>query len=92
MRVVRHLVKACRLHDRFAIHQRAAGGAERQSIAALRICAGARLVTEAWSSNDDTAPGNLQRELDCVGAIVAKIVWLVAHIDGLNLTELCHET
>jgi hypothetical protein len=68
------------------------GGAERQSIAALRICAGARLVTEAWSSNDDTAPGNLQRELDCVGAIVAKIVWLVAHIDGLNLTELCHET
>jgi hypothetical protein len=70
----------------------ALGGAERQSIAALRICASARLVTEAWSSNDDTARGNLRRELDCVGAIVAKIVWLVAHIDGLDLTELCHET
>ena len=29
--IVGNLVKACRLHDRFAIHQRAAGGAERQS-------------------------------------------------------------
>jgi hypothetical protein len=69
----------------------ALGDSERHPTAALRICAGARLVTETWSSNDDTARGNLQRELGRVGAIVSKIEWLVAHIDGLNLTELCHE-
>ena len=59
--------------------------------AALRICAGARLVTEAWSSDPDAARDNLRRELDGVGAIVAKIEWLAAHIDDLNLRELCHE-
>ncbi len=56
--------------------------------AALRICAGARLVTESWSSDEDIARGNLQRELGHVGAIVAKIEWLLAHIDGLNVTEV----
>ena len=57
-------------------------------IAALRICAGARLVTETWSSDADTAHANLQRELGHVGAIVAKIEWLLSHIDGLNFAEL----
>jgi hypothetical protein len=36
--------------------------------AALRISAGARLVTETWSSTEDTARGNLQRELGRAGA------------------------
>jgi hypothetical protein len=60
-------------------------------VAALRICAGARLVTEAWSSDPDAARDNLRRELDRVAAIVAKIEWLAAHIDDLNLGEACHE-
>jgi hypothetical protein len=59
--------------------------------AALRICAGARLVTETWSSDQQAARENLRRELVRVGTIVSKIEWLVAHLDGLNLTESCHE-
>ena len=69
----------------------ALGGFERHPVAALRVCAGARLVTETWSSDQDTARGNLQRELDRVGAIAAKIEWLVAHMNDLNLGEPCHE-
>jgi hypothetical protein len=45
--------------------------------AALRLSAGARLVSEAWSSREDIARGNLQRELGHVSAIVAKIEWLL---------------
>jgi hypothetical protein len=54
-------------------------GFEPDPIAALRICAGARLVTEAWSPDQNTARENLQRELGRVRAIVSKIEWLVAH-------------
>jgi hypothetical protein len=68
----------------------ALGCGEGQPIAALRICAGARLVTEAWSTDAATARGNLQRELGHVGAVVAKIEWLLAHIDSLELAEVCH--
>jgi hypothetical protein len=64
---------------------------ERHPVAALRICAGGRLVTETWSSSEDTARDNLKRELDRVGAIVAKIEWLVTHLNDLHLTERCHE-
>jgi hypothetical protein len=60
---------------------------ERHPVAALRISAGARLVTETWSPHGDTARDNLQRELGRVGAIVAKIEWLVGHISDLHLTE-----
>jgi hypothetical protein len=55
--------------------------------AALRICAGARLVTGAWSSETNTARGSLWRELGQVGAIVAKIEWLLAHPDGAGRQE-----
>jgi hypothetical protein len=78
--------KACLVGQPVAL-----GGFEPHPTAALRICAGARLATETWSSDRDTAHGNLQRELDCVGAIVSKVEWLVAHIDDLNLEEPCHE-
>jgi len=57
-------------------------------IAALRICAGARLVTETWSSDANTAYRNLQRELGNVSAVVAKIEWLLGHIDDMKLTEV----
>src|ERR1035437_61696 len=69
----------------------ALGDFERHPIAALRIWAGARLVTETWSSDEATARRNLQHEFGRVGAIVSKIEWLVAHLDGLNLTEVSHE-
>jgi hypothetical protein len=59
-------------------------------IAALRICAGARFVTETWSPDEDTARANLERELARVGAIVSKTEWLLAHMDGLNSAEISH--
>jgi hypothetical protein len=52
--------------------------------AALRFCAGARLVTDTWSSDEHAARDNLRRELSHVGTIVSKIEWLVAHMDGLK--------
>jgi hypothetical protein len=57
-------------------------------IAALRICAGARLATETWASDANAAYRHLQHELDHVSAIVTKIEWLLGHIDDLNLTEV----
>jgi hypothetical protein len=68
----------------------ALGCGEGQPAAALRICAGARLVTEAWSPDPDIARRNLRRELGHVGMIAAKIEWLLAHGDGLDLAEVCH--
>jgi hypothetical protein len=56
--------------------------------AALRICAGARLVTECWSSDENIARQNLQRELGHVGAVVAKIERLLANMDIPNLVEV----
>jgi hypothetical protein len=56
--------------------------------AALRICAGARLVTECWSSDQNIARENLQRELGHVGAVVAKIDWLLANFEGLSAMEV----
>jgi hypothetical protein len=53
-------------------------------VAVLRICAGARLVTETWSSDADAARRNLQRQLADVGAVVSRIEWLVAHLDDQN--------
>jgi hypothetical protein len=67
----------------------ALGCGEGPPAAALRICAGARLVTEAWSSDGNAARGNLQRELGHVGAVVAKIEWLLAHSESLDLAEVC---
>jgi hypothetical protein len=52
-------------------------------IAALRICAGARLVSEAWSPDEEAADANLRRELGRVGAVVSKIEWLLAHLGDL---------
>jgi hypothetical protein len=63
---------------------------EQGPVAALRISASARLVTETWSLDLDTAHDNLQRELGHVGAIVSKIEWLLAHLDGLNVMETPH--
>ncbi len=62
----------------------ALGCDERYPAAALRISASARLVSEAWSSDEDTARGNLQRALDDVGTAVAKLEGLLARSGGLE--------
>jgi selenocysteine lyase/cysteine desulfurase len=63
------------------IGQPVALGCDANPAAALRIGASARLVTEAWCSDEATARDNLQRALGHVGAAVAKIEWLLAHSD-----------
>jgi hypothetical protein len=65
----------------------ALGGDKSRPVAALRISASARLVSEAWSSDQDTARGNLQRVLDQVGTAVAKLERLLAHTDGLEARD-----
>ena len=68
----------------------ALGCDERHPAAALRISASARLVSEAWSSDEDTARRNLQRGIDHVGTAVAKLEKLLALRDGLESAEISH--
>jgi hypothetical protein len=72
------------------IGQPVALGSSPDSAAVLRINASARLVTEAWSSGQDAARGNVQRQLAGVGAIVARLERLLADRHDLNSVELCH--
>jgi hypothetical protein len=58
--------------------------------AALRLCVGARLVTETWSPDARAAQQNLQRELDRIASVVAKIELLLEHAGGMELVELPH--
>lgn len=58
--------------------------------AALRLCVGARDVTEAWSTDPVMAAQNLHRELDRIAETIAKIELLLAHTDVTQLTELSH--
>ncbi|HET6838848.1 MAG TPA: hypothetical protein VFH41_03840, partial [Bradyrhizobium sp.] len=74
------------------VGQPVALGRREHPVAALRICASARLVTETWSSDAAVARENLQRELNSVGAIVSKIEWLLAHMNGLNSMEVARES
>jgi len=61
----------------------ALGESAAHPVAALRICAGARLVTEAWSPDEEAADANMRRELGRVGAVVSKIEWLLVHLGDL---------
>jgi hypothetical protein len=58
--------------------------------AVLRLCIGARLLTEAWSAEAGTAQKNLQREIDRVAEVVAKIEFLLAHAGGTDVAELSY--
>jgi hypothetical protein len=58
-----------------------------EATAALRLCLGAGLVTEAWSHDPVTSAQNLYRELDRVAEIIAKIELLLAHGGGMELLE-----
>jgi len=56
--------------------------------AALRLCVGARLVTETWSPDGRAAQQNLQRELDRIAGVVAKIELMLEHADRTEFVEL----
>ena len=58
--------------------------------AALRLCVGARLVTETWSPDARAAQQNLQRELDRIASVVAKIELLPEHAGRMELVELAY--
>jgi hypothetical protein len=47
--------------------------ADGSSVAALRLCIGARHVSECWSANADTARGNLRDALDRVATVIRKL-------------------
>jgi len=68
----------------------ALGSDERSPAAALRIGASARLVSEAWSPDEEIAQGNLRRVIDHVGLAVAKLEGLLARMDGQELAEVSH--
>jgi hypothetical protein len=50
--------------------------------AALRLCVGARLVTEAWSADAVQAQRNLQHSLDRIAHVLVKIELLLSRNDG----------
>jgi hypothetical protein len=58
--------------------------------AVLRLCIGARLVTEPWSTEAAVAQKNLQCELDRVAEVVTKIELLLAPAGGTEIAELSH--
>ncbi|WP_407180189.1 hypothetical protein [Bradyrhizobium sp. STM 3562] len=66
-----------------------AGPAE-QSVAVLRLCVGARLIVEAWSPDPATARRNIERTLDRIAEVVAKIELLLAHPASAKLVESSH--
>ena len=66
---------------------------ERQGEAAtavLRLCVGARLITDTWSPDENLAQQNLQREADRVAAIIAKIELLTSRGNWPEFTELAY--
>jgi hypothetical protein len=58
------------------------GRPDGEQAAALRLCVGARLVTEAWSPDAARARKNLQRILDRIAGVLVKIELLLARADG----------
>jgi hypothetical protein len=59
-------------------------------VAVLRLCAGARVVTETWAPDVDVAERRLKAEFDRVVEVVAKIELVLAHAAGKGFTELAH--
>ena len=60
------------------------GGEE--PIAVLRLCVGARNVTDMWSADAAVAQQNLRRELDRAASVVAKIELLLGHAGRVEFT------
>jgi len=74
------------------IGQPVALGRDQSPPAALRISAGARLVSEAWSSDTETAHRNLQRAIDQAGHAIANLEGLLADMGGRRPLEVSHGT
>jgi hypothetical protein len=55
-----------------------------QPMAALRISAGARIVSEAWSPDEKRADENIRREIEQVAIICRKIEFLLKHLRKLS--------
>jgi len=72
------------------IGQPVALGCGEEPTAALRISASARLVSEAWSPDEDIAHGNLERAIGQVGVAVAKLERLLTGMDGLEFAGASH--
>jgi len=53
-----------------------------EPVAVLRLCVGARHVTEMWSADAAVAERNLLHELDRAASVVAKIEWLLGRRPG----------
>jgi hypothetical protein len=60
----------------------------REPTAALRLCVGAPQVTDTWSADAAVAQQNLQRELDHIAEVVAKVELLLAYAGERGITEL----
>jgi hypothetical protein len=72
------------------IGQPVALGSSEASTAALRISAGARLVSEAWSPDENIARDNLERAIGQVDVAVAKLEGLLTGSDGLEFAGASH--
>ena len=60
-------------------------GASAEDPAALRISAGARVVSETWSiAGEDAALANLEREFAEVRVVLAKLALLVRHFEAIE--------
>jgi hypothetical protein len=62
----------------------------KEPTAVLRLCVGARQVTETWSPDAVIAAQNVYRELDCIAETVAKIELLLALDGEAGLRGLSH--
>ena len=69
---------------------RVSPGGDPSPPAALRISASARLVSEAWSPDAETARRDLQRAIDQAGHAIASLEKLLSDIDGLRPMEVSH--
>ncbi|CCD84516.1 conserved hypothetical protein [Bradyrhizobium sp. ORS 285] len=58
--------------------------------AALRLCIGAREVTEAWCDDVTTARVNLEADIDRIADVVAKTELLVTNLSSQDLRDICH--
>ncbi|CCD97773.1 hypothetical protein [Bradyrhizobium sp. STM 3809] len=59
-------------------------------VAALRLCIGARQVTEAWSDDITAARVNLEADIDRIADVVAKTELLVSDLSSQDLRDICH--
>ena len=65
-------------------------GAHGQSIAALRLCIGARHVTDCWSADPAVARDNLARLLDQVAVVITRIESLLRQPPETATPEVPH--